>query len=508
MKKRIWALLTSLILALPLFASLFVASGQVFATTTDTVNVTIHKRVFDQGTVPANKQNTGDTMSDFGGTPLAGVTFTAYDVTDQYLSYRSDGAGMTAEAAIQKIQNDAAMTAPAYAAKIADGVTTNPDGTYIFTNLALKNGDKDKVYLFVETNSPSNIIAKAAPIVLAMPIFKGSSNTDINKDIHVYPKNEQATAITKDLDDASKTKLEVTLPDGSKIYNASFGQTFGYEVVVAVPWNIQSKDTFNVIDNPDKGIDIDASTVTVAGLTKGSDYTVQANQVAGHGAGYKITFNTQSAGVIANAGKLLTISYQAVLTNDAVADTAINNTATLTIGNGTDLTTTPTDGPNIYTGGAKFIKQDKQSSAALAGAKFVLVTLDSNGNVAQYASQDANGKYTWSNDASTATTYTSGANGGFTLEGLNYSSTLENGGSYAVVETQAPDGYALLTDPLKFTITKGSFSDNSIIHVLDIKKGVLPATGGTGIYLFLIAGSLLMSGAYVWNKRNKRNSEI
>ncbi|MDN6037004.1 MAG: pilin N-terminal domain-containing protein, partial [Lactococcus raffinolactis] len=35
-------------------------------------NITINKRIFDEGKTPANKQNTGDVMSDFGGQPLNG----------------------------------------------------------------------------------------------------------------------------------------------------------------------------------------------------------------------------------------------------------------------------------------------------------------------------------------------------------------------------------------------------------------------------------------------------
>nr|WP_315897732.1 pilin N-terminal domain-containing protein [Weissella cibaria] len=38
-------------------------------------------------------------------------------------------------------------------------------------------------YLFVETDSPSNITQKAAPIVLTLPIFKSGSNTEINNDV-------------------------------------------------------------------------------------------------------------------------------------------------------------------------------------------------------------------------------------------------------------------------------------------------------------------------------------
>jgi hypothetical protein len=60
------------------------------------------------------------------------------------------------------------------------------------------------------------------------------------------------------------------------------------------------------------------------------------------------------------------------LTNAAVPDKALNNTATVKIGNDPESSVT---GPEIYTGGVKFVKQDKQSAAKLAGAEFQLVKL-------------------------------------------------------------------------------------------------------------------------------------
>lgn len=508
MKSKSWSrMVNTMLLVLPLFVSALFGATNVYAASTDNVSVTLHKRVFDEGKLPDNQINTGELDSNFGGTPLAGVTFTAYDVTDHYLSLRSSGD--TAEKATQSVQSDANDAAPSYATKVAEGVTAGSDGTVTFSDLKSKDGDKDKVYLFVETNSPTTITQKAAPIVLALPVYKSGSDSEINSDIHVYPKNEQTEAITKDLSDESKKDLIVTLPDGSKVYNATYGQKFGYQLQIAVPWNIADKDTFNVIDTPNLGIDDDATTVKVAGLTQGADYTVSATDATDkNGKGFKITFNPTSAGVKAAAGKKLTVTYDATLTNAAIPDKAHNNTATLNIGNGSNVTSTPAEGPEIYTGGVKFVKQDKQSAAKLAGAEFQLVKLNANGDKVAYATQAADGSYTWASNSDSATTYTSNDQGSVELKGLEYSTKLTDGQSYSLVETKSPSGYALLTAPVKFTVTKGSYADNQTITVTNIKKGILPATGGSGIYLFLIVGIILMSGAYVWNKRNKKNQNI
>ena len=507
MKRKTWSTLANtILLVLPLLLSAVLGVANVSADSTDTVNVTLHKRVFDEGQVPANKTNTGDVDSSFGGTPLAGVTFTAYDVTDHYLALRKGG--QTAEEATQAVQKDAVDKAPSYAIQVSQDVTKGDDGTVTFSNLASKDGDKDKVYLFVETNSPTDITQKADPIVLALPIYKTGSDSEINTNIHVYPKNEKSTAITKDLNDKSKTALEVTLGD-SKVYNATFGQTFGYQLQIAVPWNIADKSTFNVVDTPNLGIDDDASTVQVAGLTKGTDYKVEASAANDqNGKGFKITFDTSTAAVKAAAGKKLTITYDATLTNAAVPDKALNNTATLNIDNGTGVTSTPTQGPEIYTGGINFVKKDKQSLKTLAKAEFQLVKLNANGDKGAYATQASGGSYNWAATADGATTYTSDSKGAISLKGLEYSTKLSDGQSYALVETKAPEGYALLTAPVKFTVTKGSFGASQLITITNIKKGILPSTGGSGIYLFLIIGALMMGAAYLWNKRNKKEQNI
>lgn len=508
MKRKTWSTLANtILLVLPLLLSAVFGVAKVSADSTDIVNVTLHKRVFDEGQVPANKTNTGDVDGSFGGTPLAGVTFTAYDVTDHYLTLRASG--QTAEEAIQGVQKDAVNAAPSYAKQVAQDVTKGDDGTVAFSNLASKDGDKDKVYLFVETNSPTDITQKADPIVLALPIYKTGSDSEINTNIHVYPKNEKSTAIAKDLNGKSKTDLLVTLSDGTKVYNATFGQTFGYQLQIAVPWNIADKATFNVVDTPTLGIDDEASTVQVAGLTRGTDYKVEPSAANDqNGKGFTIVFDTSTDAVKAAAGKKLTVTYDAMLTNSAVPDKALNNTATLNIGNSTDITSTPTQGPEIYTGGLNFVKRDKQSGQKLANAEFQLVKLNTNGDKVAYATQAADGSYTWATTSDSSTTYTSDAQGVISLKGLAYSSKLSDGQSYALVETKAPEGYALLTSPVKFTVTKGSFDETQLITITNIKKGILPSTGGSGIYLFLIIGALMMGVAYLLNKRNRKEQNI
>lgn len=512
MKKssKFYHLLASLLLVVPLLFQGVTGIQTVKADATDsTVNVTLHKRAFDN--MPADKQNTGDVMSDFGGKGLNGVTFTAYDVTDHFLDLRSGG--KSAEDAIQAIQADAADKAPTYANKVGEEKTAtknDEDGLATFANLPLKDEQGNyKTYLFVETDSPTNVTQKAAPIVLNMPIYKTDSTTDINTNVHVYPKNEtvdKEEVIKKDLDEDAKDKLKVT--DGKNTYyNAQYGDKFGYDITITVPWNIKDKETFNVVDTPTHGLKDDVETLKVAdGLLKeGTDYTVTAS-----GNGYTLSFK-QTAAVQAFAGKEIKISYDAILTTDAVPDVAANNTAELKIGNGTDVTSTPTKHtPDIYTGGAKFIKEDQdKESEKLAGAEFNLVKLDKDGKTIAYAKMDANGKLLgWSKEDTGATTVKSDANGFFQVQGLEYSAKFKDGETYAMVETKAPEGYAKLTEPFKFSVSNGSYSDTNKLVVKNVHKGILPSTGGHGIYLYLIAGVLIVSVAAAGFYFSRRREEV
>lgn len=501
MNKKIYQLLSVLVLMFPLLISLLPA--EVSAEEASTVSVNLHKRVFDEGQRPEDKQNTGEEMSDFGGKALANVTFEVYDVSEQYLENLKD---QSAEDATQMIIDDtvASSKVPGYAVEVPNNKqVTNEDGLATFSNLPIKHGDKYATYLFVETNSPANIKEKAAPIVLTMPIYKENTN-EINTSIHIYPKNEQQTMLTKDLTEKAKKDLAVTI-NGQTIYNVEKGQRFDYTVSASLPWNIQDKDFFRVIDTPNVGMKAFADTIKIEGLALNTDYTVKEDT---SGRGFVVEFNTKSDKVKALAKQKVTITYEAMLTEDAPLDTGIGNEAKIEVGNG--VTPEPSDptieGPKVYTGGKKFKKVDDKSGKDLAGAKFHLVKLDAAGKVSEYATYK-NGAYTWTANKTEATSYESNAKGEFEVLGLTYSEKLPTGFSYAVEEYEAPEGYALLNEPVKFNVTKGEFED-VVLSITNIKKGLLPSTGGNGIYMFLVVGSVLMMGALVWYRRTKVDAEV
>lgn len=85
-------------------------------------------------------------------------------------------------------------------------------------------------------------------------------------------------------------------------------------------------------------------------------------------------------------------------------------------------------------------------------------------------------------------------------------------GGYYMEEISTPDGYVLLSEPYEFQITNGeSLAGEDLEYLLpidNVPKGLLPSTGGSGIYAFLIIGAMMMGGAYIWFKRSKEQAEV
>ena len=154
----------------------------------ETATFVLHKRVFDDN-MPEYKENTGLEMPDFGGRALNGAGFTVYDVTAKYHAALVGKTQAEAMATVIAEYND---DDTGFTKVGNEQFTADPDGTTKFANLPLYSNDLDAAYLFVETTTPTdpNIIQKAAPFILSMPIYTAMDSTGVlNTDIHVYPKN-------------------------------------------------------------------------------------------------------------------------------------------------------------------------------------------------------------------------------------------------------------------------------------------------------------------------------
>lgn len=187
-KKSNWrTILATLIMVLPFVLGLGSMTDVMAATEVPAKQkVTIHKRQFD--TMPSDKENTGDVMPNFGGEPLAGAIFEAYDVTSTYWA-AYDGTDGTdadktkaAEDAVKALKVEDLTAVATFGPTDSKGEASQ--------ELATKSGGRNAIYLFHETTSPAGVVqSKSVDFILGLPVY--DEDTDNAKtDVHVYPKNE------------------------------------------------------------------------------------------------------------------------------------------------------------------------------------------------------------------------------------------------------------------------------------------------------------------------------
>ena len=238
----------------------------------------------------------------------------------------------------------------------------------------------------------------------------------------------------------------------------------------------------------------------------------------------KITFTETGIDKII-PGKPVEITFDCQINSDAVVNTGIKNTATLAWTNKADRSGTSASDPvYVATLGYTMAKVDSEARTALEGAEFEIYRFNdyyerTEENLADMNCYNApvyfttnNGVYTAQVGSTDSTTVTSDANGMIKIEGLA-------GGTYKLVETKAPSGYQLLTQPVTITvsttsntaITDLSTASTSAARIVpNVKQPDLPITGGMGTLLFTVGGLLLSGGAvfaYVWFKKRRANEE-
>lgn len=310
---------------------------------------------------------------------------------------------------------------------------------------------------------------------------------------------------------------------GSSESSFSVGDAVDYKSTLKVPTDIMGGElvgvngedvttpysVFNYSDTPGTGLTYtgDENSVTVKGedgtvLKLGTDYTYKDNGKGGFVIDFIVKDGHVSDTVAGLAGKKIEVSYQMVINDQAVIDNGIENSFDLTWNNNPDG-----EGENgvtsgkvpVYVGGAKFEKVDaKDSDKKLDGAQFVIINSEG-----KYFDgwKDTNGdgikEAIWSDEEPTSGEgiLTSDENGAFEISGLEY-------GNYKLKEIKSPDGYALLTKEIDFTISKGNY-EGQLNAITNTKKSELPITGSTALVVALGAGVVMISVAGLYYKKRK-----
>ncbi|MDR0482206.1 MAG: SpaH/EbpB family LPXTG-anchored major pilin [Cellulomonadaceae bacterium] len=421
-----------------------------------------------------------------------------------------------------------ATTAPALQVGTTDGAT----GVVSFLSLPLG------LYYVQENNTPAGVVP-SIPFLVTLPmtspdgsgwmVERDGDGNATNYIVYTYPKNDVVT-------------LNKTVNANAAI---TAGGTLTYTVTGAIPVN----------EDPDGN----AEPITGYVITDTLDSALSTNRdnvavsiVAGDGTTTPLTPDDY---VIDVTGKTVTVTlsvdgrnklkalaqetlddhldlgyYQVQVTIAAtVASTyaggTLTNTATLfpdqaAVNSGTGLNSNTV---TTYYGGVVITKTD-DSQAPLAGAQFQVFASETN------ASAVSNPLSALPATGAATDTFTSAADGTVVIQGLLYNPASTNeshdtttygpsctttpndgtaartGTQYWVVETQAPTGYELQTDPIAVCIVAALVSPNgddltstpSDITVINYPHNAgfeLPATGEMASRILLICGVVAILGA-------------
>lgn len=345
-------------------------------------------------------------------------------------------------------------------------------------------------------------------------------------------KEIQSSLVTVDAD-TNTVNLKTEAPSITKKADketAEIGQVVKYTVTGAIP-DTTGYDQYQYIihDTLSKGLDFvnDANgtalgegattvNVTVAftdtSLTVGGTAPTTATLDTANNRKMSLDLSAWVRDNQANKGKEFTVTYYAKVNKDA--EVTNNNKASLEYGNNpSDTTTTTPSEAKTNTYPLDIKKTNKKTNELLAGAKFSLYATADDAKKGENAIKvsGSNGKYVVDPDSKN-TVFESVGND---LGGYNLRVNGLEAKDYWLVETQAPEGFNKLTDPIKVTITKDGDAnwtvkkndvseDDKIIDVENSTGSLLPSTGGRGAIAFAVIAAILVFGVAVSFIRDKR----
>ena len=337
--------------------------------------------------------------------------------------------------------------------------------------------------------------------------YNGSTHLMVGKDATVYAK-ASTIPVTKEADDNFVAKGETVTFTVTTTFPSFTDEELGYTPA----------PVFKIKDTP-TGLNITGVTAVYIGDADNEDnkldntaYTAGYGTAEGDKGNYYIDLSSQIGTENANAGKTVTIIYTATVT----ADDGYSNTANI-VKNETEIGTGGDE--EGYTADLTVVKKNDKSQV-LSGAVFnVYMSAISEDDAANIGEDDTplyfigqNGEYSLAKqgdtmevgeDTITATTdIVTNSDGNVQIKGLGE-------GFYFFDEVEAPEGYTINTNGVKFTVSDKKLDDETgnptdefvgqdvsiTKDLVDTKMAALPSTGGMGTTLFTIAGCVIMISA-------------
>lgn len=341
--------------------------------------------------------------------------------------------------------------------------TPAADGSFVFENLDAG------YYLITSTNG-----------TLAMV-----DTTPANPNAVVDEKNPNPTVDKKVKEDSTGTWGDSN--------SAQIGDTVCFCTTVKLQHGAKN---YVLHDKMGDELTLNADSITVVGLTKGTDYTVVTTGL-NDGCDFEVHF-TQTYLDTITALKTLVVEYSAVLNENAKVESAALNDTQLTWGdkNHTEWDQTET---NTYKFAVLKYAGTDTAKNPLAGAEFQLK--DASGKVVKLIKvSDTEYRVANGNETGAVDSFTTVATGNIVIKGVD----LDN---YTLVEIAAPEGYNMLKDPVKVIVN----ANNALVVEVPNNTGAeLPSTGGIGTTIFYVVGGILVVGAAVvltTRKRMEKNAK-
>ena len=268
---------------------------------------------------------------------------------------------------------------------------------------------------------------------------------------------------------------------------AEIGDTIPFETTITAYPGAQN---YVLHDEMSEGLTLNPESISVAGLTAGTDYTVVTENL-GDVCDFHVVFSQDYLDTIAKE-TAIKVTYNAVLNENAViAGTGNSNKTLLEYGN---ENRTAWDETKTYTYKVDVVKTDG-SNKVLDGAQFKLYDAKTGGNEIKLV-DEGNGVYRLAKDGETGVGYITTVNGQLEIKGFDANT------NYYLEETKAPDGYNKLPERVEIAVKEANLDatvDGGIwheggIHVVNKTGSLLPSTGGIGTTIFYALGGALVLG--------------
>lgn len=474
-------------------------------------NLTIHKVIG----LPSSTRSDGTEKTGVEGKAGNGITFTVTRVgTDA-----NTPIDLTTEqgwAAISgKQMNGTAL--PDGLAKTNDVKTgATKEGTVSFANLPAG------IYLVEEpanqVTEEGQAVVGSAPFLVTVPMTDPNGTGWLDT-VHVYPKNQVVEKPTK----------QVTEVDGTQP-GASVGENIGYTITAPIPTSANDEgkqilpSSFTVTDKLPAGLgEAENIKVTLGNqVLKADQYQVVRSEAGGQ----HVVRIIVKPGALTQEKENVTLTvYLEAKVNELTG--SLNNTAWAVPEDlsTTDPTWDPEDPnaspkPGTSTGDNKakatfgqinITKKAAGADTLLKGAKFQLFRCDAGEAIGDPLVVAGNN------------TWETGDNGQVSITGLSLTTTNtknevnnpwdEQGDSFCLVESQAPEGYALQSKPVVLTeINDEALKTLSQEELKTVSPTIenasdqgilsrLPLTGGMGIWLILAAGLAMIIVGLAYSRK-------